>query len=107
MGHRDFACAVHSPYVDRLHDSLHDIAPDVSPMQALQDVRAALLSDTETAFGYSREAWVEALLNLYEPDLGRMLAALLDPEQSQPEIQRISILLWAKAWRIANNTEEI
>lgn len=107
MGHRDFACAVHTPYVDAMHDALHDSVPDVSPMQALRDVQAVLRSETDTAFGYSREAWVEALLNMYEVELGQMLAALLDPERDMPTIQRFAILLWAKAWRVASNTEEI
>lgn len=107
MGHRDFLCAIDSPYVDRLHDALHDSVPDVSPAEAVREVQAALLSDERTAFGYSREAWVEALLNMDEADLGQFLHAAMEPEKNMPALQRFSVGFCIKAWRIANNTEEV
>lgn len=107
MGHRDFLCAVDSPYVGRLHDTLHDSVPLVSPSEAVRDVKAALLSDEATAFGYSREAWVEALLNMEESQLGLLLFALMDPETHAATLRGFSIVLTGKAWRIANNTEEV
>src|SRR5690606_37563885 len=73
MGHLDFACSVHTPYVDALHDTLHDSVPLVSPSEAVREVRAALLSSDRTAFEYSREAWIEAFLNMPEEDLGKLL----------------------------------
>ena len=107
MGHRDFLCPVENRHVAHLHDLLHDSVPDVSPSEAVREVQAALLSDERTAFGYSREAWVEALLNMEEAELGRFLHAAMEPEKNMPALQRFSVGLCIKAWRIANNTEEV
>lgn len=107
MGHRDIPCALHSPYVDRLHDALHDSVPLVSPSEAVREVRAALLSSDRTAFEYSREAWVEAFLNMPEEDLGKLLSALLDPEKDAHVIRWFSVGMACKAWRIANDQEHV
>jgi len=107
MGHRDFLCPVENRHVAHLHDLLHDSVPDVSPSEAVREVQAALLSDERTAFGYSREAWVEALLNMEESQLGLLLFALMDPETHAATLRGFSIVLTGKAWRIANNTEEV
>lgn len=106
MGHLDFACSLHTPYVDALHDTLHDSVPLVSPSEAVREVRAALLSADRTAFEYSREAWVEAFLNMPEEDLGKLLSALLDPEKDTYTIQHFSTGFAIKAWRIANDMGE-
>nr|MBF0684271.1 hypothetical protein [Pseudomonas sp.] len=107
MGHRDLPCAIHSPYVDALHDTLHDSVPLVSPSEAVREVRAALLSSDRTAFEYSREAWVEAFLNMPEEDLGKLLYALLDPERDAHVIRWFSVAMAGKAWRIANDQEHV
>jgi hypothetical protein len=43
MGHRDFSCAVHTPYVDALHDQLHTETPDPS-LELAQQQRAVRLA---------------------------------------------------------------
>ncbi len=61
MGHRDFLCANDSPYVDRLHDALHDSVPDVSTQQAAEDIAAVFAGMRTHAFGLNREQLVEAM----------------------------------------------
>jgi len=84
MGHRDFLCANDSPYVDRLHDLLHE-APDISTQQAAEEIAAVFAWTKAEAFGHDREHLIEAfrtrILEASDKEIEYLALASILPER--------------------------